>query len=124
MKTPVATKLLVTFILALAIHLILGWAWTILAGIAVGAWAVQRGWLLGGGGVGLSWLVLILYNMIIAPGPVGRMTETFGGILGNLPGFSIIAITLLIGVLLGTVGGGLGTQIRRLSTQRSSIPSS
>ena len=43
------------------------------------------------------------------------MTETLGGILGNLPGFAVVGITLLIGVVLGTVGGGLGTQIRLLS---------
>ena len=92
-----------------------------LAGVVAGVWVGRRGWLVGGMGVGLSWLVLILYNYTVAPEPVLRMTETLGGILGNLPGFAIVGVTLLIGVLLGTVGGGLGTQIGLLARGRGSI---
>lgn len=104
-------KLLVTVILAFALHLLLGWAWTILAGIVVGVWQGRRGWLVGAAGVGLSWLGLVVYNLVVAPGPVGRMADTLGGILGNLPGFAVMALTVLIGVLLGVVGGGLGTRL-------------
>ena len=112
-------KLLATAILALLLHMLLGWAWTILAGMAVGVWIGRRGWLVGGIGVGLSWLGLVLYNFVVAAGPVGRMTDTFGGILGNLPGFVIVAITVLLGVLLGMIGGGLGTQLGLLLKPRS-----
>ena len=105
-------KLAATAVLALVLHVLLGWAWTLGAGVVAGVWAGRRGWFVGGMGVGLSWLVLVVYNFIIAAGPVGRMTETLGGILGNLPGFAVVGITLVIGVLLGTLGGGLGTQIR------------
>ncbi len=117
-------KLLVTLVLSLALHLVLGWAWTILAGIVVGAWAIRWGWLLGGAGVGLGWLVIIVYDFVVAPTPVQRMTETFGGILGGLPGIGIVFITLLIGVLLGTVGGGLGTQIRLFAKQKGDFAAS
>ena len=112
-------KLLATAILALVLHLLLGWMWTVLAGVVVGVWKGPRGWLFGGIGVGLSWLGLVIYNFVVAAGPVGRMTDTFGGILGNLPGFVIVAITVLLGVLLGMIGGGLGTQLGLLLKQRS-----
>ena len=105
-------KLVATAIFALVLHVLLGWAWTLGTGIFAGVWVGRRGWFVGGMGVGVSWLVLIVYNFFSASESVGRMTETLGGILGNLPGFAIVGITLLIGVVLGTVGGALGTQIR------------
>ena len=107
-------KLLATAVLALILHLLLGWAWTMAAGVVAGVWQGQRGWLIGGGGVGLSWLVLIVYNLVVASEPVGRMAETLGGILGNLPGFAIFGLTLMIGVVLGVVGGGLGSRLAGL----------
>ena len=112
-------KLPATIILALVLHLLLGWAWTILAGVVVGVWQGPRGWLVGGIGVGLSWLGLVLYNVVVAAEPVGRMTDTLGGILGGLPGLVIVVFTVLIGVLLGLVGGGLGTQLGLLIKPKS-----
>jgi len=103
-------KLLVTTVLALLLHVVFGWAWTMGAGVVAGAWQGPGGWRTGGLGVGLGWLLLMGYNGIVAPEPVGRLADTLGGILGGLPGLAVFAITLLIGVLLGTVGGGLGTQ--------------
>ena len=117
-------KLLATSILALILHLLLGWAWTILAGLVAGLWKGPGGWWVGGMGVGLTWLGLILYNFSVAAEPVGRMTEVLGGILGNLPGMAVVGATLLIGILLGTVGGGLGTQIRLLIKRRDTIAQS
>ena len=117
-------KIVVTTLLALVLHLLLGWMWTMLAGIAVGVWIGRRGWLVGGIGVGLSWLGLVLYNFVVAAGPVGRMTDTLGGILGNLPGLLIVALTVLIGVLLGAVGGAVGTQIGLLAKQKGSFAKS
>lgn len=117
-------KIVVTILLALILHLLLGWAWTVVAGVAVGIWKGPRGWLVGGIGVGLSWLGLVVYNYLVAAGPVGRMVDTLGGILGNLPGPVIVALTVLIGVLLGAVGGALGTQINLLARQRDSFATS
>ncbi len=117
-------KIVVTTLLALLLHVLLGWAWTILAGMAVGLWIGRRGWLVGGIGVGLSWLGLVLYNVVVAAGPVGRMAETLGGILGNLPGPLVVALTVLIGGLLGAVGGAVGTQVSLLIGGRNALAES
>ena len=120
-------KTLVTAGLALVLHLLLGWAWTLAAALAGGVWAGRRGWLVGALGVGLDWLVLIAYNFVVAPEPVQTMTETVGDLLGNMPGPLIVASTLFLGLLLGAVGGAGGTQVRRLldAWRRSeSIPAS
>jgi len=71
----------------------------------------QKRWT-GGLGVGMSWAGLIVYNFAVAMEPMQRMIETVGGILGGMPGPVTVLITLCIAFLLGTVGGGLGTQIR------------
>ena len=105
-------KILGTAVLSIILHLLLGWAWTLLAGIVGGFWAVRRGWLVGTFGVGLAWAALIGYNFAVASGPVTTMTDTMGGIMGDWPGFATVALTLFIGVLLGLLGGAIGGQIR------------
>ncbi|MFQ5571596.1 MAG: hypothetical protein ACE5G0_18095 [Rhodothermales bacterium] len=107
-------KVLSTCLLALALHLVLGWAWTMGAGIAAGVWMGRRGWFVGGAGVGLSWLALIIYNYVAAGRAVQTMTQTLGDILGNLPGIAVVGLTLLIGVLIGVLGGLVGTQLGQL----------
>ena len=103
-------KLLATAVLSLLLHLMLGWAWTAGAGIAGGAWAGRRGWLVGLAGVALGWGALIAWNLGVAPGPVGTMAAIFG----NLPGGAIVALPLVIGALLGALGGFVGSQLRGL----------
>lgn len=107
-------KTLATFALALALHLLLGWAWTLGAGIVGGAWAARRGWLVGAAGVALGWAALVVYNFIAAPDATVRMARTMGGLLGNLPGVVTVLATVLIGAALGAAGGFVGQQARRL----------
>ena len=102
-----------TFVLALALHLLLGWKWTLLAGVVGGAWAGPGGWRVGAVGVGLDFLVLIVYSYVAAPVEVGNMVETVGGLFGGI-GPLLVVVTLVIGVLLGGVGGALGTALRGL----------
>ena len=109
-----AVKTFATFALALALHLTLGWAWTLGAGLAGGAWAGRRGWLTGAAGVALGWAALVAYHFAAAPGATVRMARTVGGLLGNLPGFATVLATVLIGAALGAAGGLVGQQLRRL----------
>lgn len=106
-------KIFVTFGLSLLLHVLLGWGFTLGAGVVGGFWAVRRGWLVGTLGVGLGWLALLLYNAVVAPEALERMTTTMGGLLGNLPGSVVVGLTLLIGLLLGGLGGAIGTQAAR-----------
>lgn len=108
----------VTAILALALHLVLGWRWTILAGIAGGAWTDRRGWLVGALGVGIEWTALVLYNFATAGAATQVMSETMGSLLGNMPSFVIVAATVLIGAVIGVLGGALGTALRGLLRSR------
>lgn len=100
--------------LALLVHLLLGWPWTIAAGVAAGFVYERQGWLYGALVVGVDWLVLVLYNYLVDARAVGVMTDTMGAIMGNMPSFAIVAITILIGLLLGLVGGAAGSQLRTL----------
>lgn len=121
---PTMIRIFATAALALALHLVLGWAWTVVAGFAAGFWVVLRapaggslgrhGWLVGTLGVGIEWAALVLYNFIVAGGAIGRMVHTVGGLLGNLPGFAVVLLTVLLGAVLGAVGGLAGAQAARL----------
>ena len=114
-------RIIITFVLAVVLHLLLGWPWTLLAGIIGGFWAVRRGWLVGLLGVGLGWLALMAYHYIVDARATRLMTEQVGGIVGNMPGVAIVALTLLIGLLLGALGGAIGTQARHLFEARRSV---
>ena len=105
-------------LLSLLLHMGLGWEWTLLAGMAAGLWFSVRSWLMGAAAVGCEWLLVVLYNYAVDSRAVGLMTEAMGAILGNLPGFTIVAITLAIGLLLGGLGGAIGAQVRRLVSTR------
>ena len=104
-------RIIATFLLSLALHLLMGWAWTLAAGLAGGFWAMRRGWLVGLLGVGLDWAALVGYNSVVAGPPVRQMATTVGELLGNLPGFAVVIATVLIGAVLGALGGAAGTQL-------------
>jgi hypothetical protein len=107
-------KTLATAVFALALHLTLGWAWTLGAAIAGGAWAGRGGWRVGLFALLLEWGALVAYNFVVAPGPTSRMAATMGRLFGNIPGFLVVASTLLIGAVLGALGGAVGTRLRLL----------
>ena len=106
-------RILVCALAASGIHLLLGWAWTAAAGVLAGWWGPKKGWLVGALAVGLGWGTLVLYSFFIAREPFERMTEVVGGIFAGIPGALVPVATVLMGALLGTAGGLLGTSIRR-----------
>lgn len=106
------------FLLAVLFHVLLGWKWTLAAGVIAGFFADRRGALIGALVVGADWLLLLVINYVVDARAVGAMTRAFGSILGNMPSFGVVAITLLIGLLLGLIGGAAGSRLRRLLVTR------
>jgi len=99
---------------ALVVHLVLGWAWTLGAGVLGGFIARQWGWLVGTLGVALDWAALVGYNYAVAPAATQTMTDTMGGIIGNTSGMAVVAGTILLGTLLGGLGGVAGALARQV----------
>ncbi|WP_456426082.1 hypothetical protein [Rhodocaloribacter sp.] len=112
-------SLLFTFVLAVVLHLILGWPWTILAGVAAGVWKGRGGWRTGALGVGLGWLFFVGYDYLVAAGTVSEMTRVMGEFMGNLPGFVVVVVTLVIGLVLGALGGAVGARAAALAKRQA-----
>lgn len=112
MKTT--QRFILLLLLAGSLHLTLGWEWTAASGLAAGCWIPCRGWLVGGGVVGLDYLFFVVFSFAGDPRAVQAMTETMGGFLGNMPSFAVVALTVVIGILIGATSGAAGTQLRSL----------
>ena len=104
-------RILAGFGIALTLHLLFGWAWSIGGGIALGGYCRCRAWLAGGIAVGLSWALLVAHAFLVAPEPTLRLITIMGAMFGDIPGIFIPVITVLIGVLLGIAGGLLGASM-------------
>ncbi len=100
--------------LALGLHVLLGWQWTILAGAVYGFVERRHAWSAAMLACGLSWAVLVLWNFTVAPQETGKMTETLGGLFGNIAPWAIVAVTILLGALSGLIGALLGRGVRTL----------
>lgn len=107
-------RVLLVALASLLVHLVLGWAWTLGAGVLAGVWSVRRGWLVGATGVGLGWAAWVGYSAVVAPTSVGALLDILSGLFGNIPGALVVVCTVLIGALLGGLGGVIGTHSVRL----------
>ena len=103
-----------TAALSVALHLTLGWAATVLAGIGAGAGARRHGWALGATGTGLGWAGLVIYSAFVAPAAFRVLLDTLGAFAGTIPGSVLVGGTVLMGSLLGALGGGIGSVARSL----------
>ncbi len=107
--------LLVTALLSIVVHLVLGWEWTVLAGIVGGIIARRlSGWLVGAGGAALGWGALVVYTSALAPMSLRVMIDTVASLAGNIPGEALVGLTVFVGGLLGALGGGIGSVLRPL----------
>lgn len=99
-----------TVLLSITAHVLLGWEWTILAGVVGGAISRQHaGWFVGAGGVGLGWASLLIYTATAAPASLRILVDTLSSLAGNIPGAALVGLTVLLGSLLGALGGGIGS---------------
>lgn len=109
-------KILLSLGVTVAIHVLLGWEWTLLGGVLSGWLSPARGWLKGMGAVGGAWALYVIIDWLAAPEAVSKMLDTFGQIMGNLPGALVVVLTILIGCLLGMFGGLIGSSLSHLKT--------
>lgn len=98
----------------LALHVVLGWPWSIVGGFVAGVGAKRFGWALGTVAVALSWTILVVYNFAVAPEEMARFVEVTSTLLGNMNGPMLVLTTVLLGALLGLLGGGIGSLVRNI----------
>lgn len=109
-------------LLALLLHLTLGWQWTILAGIVAGGLVPRYGWFVGAAATALAWGSVLVYSFAVAPASTRVLMDTLSGFAGNIPGFAFVALTIALGALVGGLGGAIGMLARPMIA--SSIPAS
>lgn len=101
-------------LLSLALHVVLGWPWSILGGVAAGMASTKTGWLVGTFSVGISWALLVLYNFVVAPVETSRFLTVTGGLFGNMSGPMLVVVTVSLGLILGLLGGVVGSLLRSI----------
>ena len=52
------------------------------------------------------------YTALTAPAETASLLETMGSLFGDIPGFMIVVITLLIAAVLGGLGGWIGMRTK------------
>ncbi len=104
-------KLAIVVVLSTVFHLIFGWMWSVLGAIAGGWMADRRGWLIGGGGLIISWAALIIISIIQAPPQVTEMARVVAALIGDFPSITTYLVTLLTGCILGILGGFVGSAL-------------
>lgn len=103
-------------VVALTLHLLLGWMWSVIGAIVAGGMSRRLGPLVGTTSLVLAWGVAILYSFLRAPDETAEMTRVVAALLGNLPPPVTVALTLFIAAALGLTGGWFGSTLRRLSS--------
>jgi len=109
--------LILVLLLALFLHVMLGWVGVLIAAVVGGYLLGAGGWLVSSLGVFCAWGGLILWNYVVAPREVQAMEQVVGSLLGNLPEFGVVSLSLAIGFMLGALGGLIGTQVRLIVGQ-------
>lgn len=106
--------IVLAIVLCIALHVLLGWAFTVLGAASGAALANRRGWMVGLVGGAASWLLLATWSRTVDAAAVDEMLRVVGAILGNLPGVAVFLATVAIGAVLGLAGGWLGAATRNL----------
>lgn len=110
--------ILVAGLLAWALSYTIIWQLVIIAGLAGGLLntSFRRGSLSGTIGIGLSWLGMMIYDLVASNTYI--LLEQFGGLLGlDEMGYIIFIVILLIGIIFGALGGAIGGSLRMLISE-------
>lgn len=109
-SSPVS--ILLSGILSVLLHVIVGWESTLLAGIVGGFLSPRWYGLSGSAGVALGWTVLVGYTAAVAPASFRVFLGTMEAFVGTFPGEGFVGLTVLIGGVIGALGGGIGALLR------------
>ena len=107
--------ILVAGLLAWALSYTMIWQLVIIAGVVGGLLnnSFRRGSLSGTLGIGLSWLGMMLYDLVASKTYI--LLDQFGGLLGlSGMGYIVFIVILLMGVIFGALGGAIGGGLRGL----------
>ena len=110
--------ILVAGLLAWALSYTMIWQLVIIAGLAGGILnsSFRRGSLSGTIGLGLSWLGMMIYDLVASNTYI--LLEQFGGLLGlDGMGYIIFIVILLIGIIFGALSGAIGGALRALISE-------
>lgn len=110
--------ILVAGLLAWALSYTMIWQLIIIAGLAGGILntSFRRGSLSGTIGIGISWLGMMIYDLVASNTYI--LLEQFGGLLGlDGMGYIIFIVILLIGIVFGALGGAIGGSLRVLISE-------
>ena len=116
-----ARILLLTSLVALLLHVFVGWEWSPLAAIVGGYLHRSNGAALGSLSVGLVWAGLVFFNLLAAPAQVLEMASVVGALMGNFPDWTVFLASILIGSTLGAVAGLLGQSLSALNLFKTTI---
>ncbi|MEO1076239.1 MAG: hypothetical protein AAFX41_09785 [Bacteroidota bacterium] len=114
--SPGARRTILVFVtatVALTLHVILGWTWSVLAAVLGGFVMGRGGSVVGALGLVLPRAGLVLWNLAVYGPEMARMTEAIGSLLGGLPSFVVPLLTLVTALVLGTLGGLTGASLRK-----------
>ena len=97
--------------IALVLHLVFGWQYAVIGAIIAGALLKERPVLAGMITLISCWGGLVVYSFSVASEETMRMVVIMSAIIGDLPPFATVALTVGIAAILGATGGWLGAAV-------------
>ena len=110
-------KIIACALLSVVAHLLFGWIASLTGSLLAGWWHLKKGWLAGSTVLSLSWSVLLAWTFIVAGHESLEWARILSGLLGNMPTFVGVALSILIASILGGCSGFVGQSIARLKTK-------
>lgn len=93
---------------ALLLHLVFGWQYAVIGAIVAGALFKEKPVIAGMLTLVTCWGGLVIYNFTVATEETMKMVGIMAAIIGDIPSFMIVGLTVLIAAVLGAAGGWLG----------------
>ena len=98
---------------ALLLHLILGWQFAVIGAVVAGALFNEKPIWAGVLTMVVCWGGLVIYNFTVATEETMKMVGIMAALIGDIPPFMTVGLTVLIAAILGAAGGWLGAALFR-----------